>query len=207
MNPDPNPTTEQRRAALSALMDGDASAGDAACRAWRGDASCRADWHIYHLIGDVMRSDEHRADVARDARMLARLRERLSREPVVLAPSDASAPFAHRRRARAWLIPTTVAAGFAVVVGSVAVTRLSAPDAADRNAVLAGGSGAAAPAPAVRAVSAAPPQPAAALQDNVATMIRNPELDRYLDAHRQQAGGALLPGGVVRQAAMATPGR
>ena len=36
---------------------------------------------------------------------------------------------------------------------------------------------------------------------------RNPELDRYLDAHRQQAGSALVPGGVVRQAAAAAPAR
>ena len=46
------------RASLSALMDGDDGAVDAACRAWRDDASLRADWHAYHLIGEVMRSED-----------------------------------------------------------------------------------------------------------------------------------------------------
>jgi sigma-E factor negative regulatory protein RseA len=207
MTPDPNPSSEQQRAALSALMDGDASAGDAACRAWRGDAASRADWHVYHLIGDVMRSDEHRADATRDARMLARLREQLSREPVVLAPAPTvtPTPFAQKRRTRAWLMPTAVAAGFAVVAGTLVVTRVSSPDAADRGAVVASGSGVA-PVSGARTVSTSAPAPVVATGlETAPMMIRNPELDRYLDAHRQQAGGALVPGGVVRQAA--APGR
>jgi sigma-E factor negative regulatory protein RseA len=209
MTTDLTPSPEQQRAALSALMDGDSSAGDAVCRAWRSDAACRADWHAYHLIGDVMRSDEHRADATRDARMLARLREQLSREPVVLAPSPTAVPasFAQKRRARAWLMPTAVAAGFAVVAGTLVVTRVSSPDAADRGSVVAGGSNAL-PVPGARTASTSDPVPAAGTE-NAPLMIRNAELDRYLAAHRQQAGGALqvAPGGVVRQAAVAAPGR
>ena len=116
---------DAKRAALSALMDGDPSAGDEACRAWRGDAAARADWHAYHLIGDVMRSDEHRADEARDARFLAAVRARLANEPVVLAPSPVSvapasaAALRHTRRARRWLAPTAVAAGFVAVAGAL----------------------------------------------------------------------------------------
>jgi sigma-E factor negative regulatory protein RseA len=212
MTLDSNPSPEQQqRAALSAMMDGDATAGDDACRAWRGDAACRADWHAYHLIGDVMRSDEHRADATRDARMLARLREQLSREPVVLAPAPslspaAPTPFAQKRRVRAWLMPSAVAAGFAVVAGTLVVTRVSSPDAADRGSVVASGS-AVAPVSGARTVSAAAPAPVATGLESAPTMIRNAELDRYLAAHRQQAGGALAPGGVVRQAAVAAPGR
>jgi sigma-E factor negative regulatory protein RseA len=210
MTLDSTPSPEQSRAALSAWMDGDASAGEAACRTWRSDASSRADWHAYALIGDLMRSDEHRADAAHDARMLARLREQLQREPVVLAPSPspapAATPFAQKRRARAWLMPAAVAAGFAVVAGTLVVTRVSSPDAADRGAVMAGGG--TAPVPGVRTVSAGAAAPAAATADAPA-MIRSAELDRYLAAHRQQAGGGLqmVPGGVVRQAAVAAPGR
>ena len=87
----PDPSPDAQRAALSALMDGDGGAADQACRAWRSDAAARADWHAYHLIGDLMRSDEHRADGAHDARFLAAVRARLADEPVVLAPSPASA--------------------------------------------------------------------------------------------------------------------
>jgi sigma-E factor negative regulatory protein RseA len=207
MTLDLNATPEQRRAALSALMDGDASAGDEACRAWRGDAASRADWHTYHLIGDLMRSDEHRADAPCDARMLSRLREQLAREPVVLAPTVQATPFAQKRRARAWLMPTAVAAGFAVVAGTLVVTRVSSPDAADRGAVIAGGG--VTPVPGVRTVSAGTAGAAVGSVETAPTMIRNAELDRYLAAHRQQAGSALqvVPGGVVRQAAVAAPGR
>ena len=40
-------------------------------------------------------------------------------------------------------------------------------------------------------------------------MIRSAELDRYLDAHRQYANGAMqvVPGGAVRNAAATAPGR
>jgi sigma-E factor negative regulatory protein RseA len=207
MTSDSNPSPEQQRAALSALMDGDAGATDAACRAWRSDAGCRADWHAWHLIGDVMRSDEHRADAARDARMLASVRERLKREAVVLAPSPSSpadTPFAQKRRARAWLMPAAVAAGFAVVAGTLVVTRVSTSEPSGGSNVMAGG---ASPVSGARTVSSAAPAPAAKGLENAPMMIRSPELDRYLAAHRQQAGGALVPGGVVRQAAVAAPGR
>jgi sigma-E factor negative regulatory protein RseA len=75
------PATED----LSALMDGelDASAVAGACRAWRDDAQMRSQWHAYHLIGDVMRSEDLASDAKHDARFLAALRERLADEPVV----------------------------------------------------------------------------------------------------------------------------
>lgn len=209
MSIDSTSNTHDRRAALSALMDGD-GACDAVCRAWRGDADVRADWHAYHLIGDLMRSDEHRADAVHDAHMLLRLRERMKGEPVLLAPTPepvaASASFAHRRRARAWLVPSAIAAGFVAVAGALVVTRTAAPDAApaERGGVLA-----ASPAPAagVRPVAVEPA--VQSIAETAPAMIRSAELDRYLSAHRQAANGALqvAPGGVARQAAVAAPGR
>jgi sigma-E factor negative regulatory protein RseA len=192
------------------LRDGEAGACDAACGAWRGDATARADWHAYHLIGDLMRSDEHRADAAHDARMLARLREQLRREPAVLAPTPAIAltRFAEKRRARAWLVPSAIAAGFAAVAGALVVTRVADVAPADRGTVVATTPAAAT---GVRAASVDGPATAAAAADNAAppTVLRSPELDRYLAAHRQYANGALqvAPGGAVRQAAVAAPGR
>jgi sigma-E factor negative regulatory protein RseA len=202
------PSHEQRRAALSALMDGDAELCDAACRSWRSDGAARAEWHAYHLIGDLMRSDEHRADPGHDARLLARVREQLAREPVVLAPTPTptvapAATFAQKRRTRSWMMPTAVAAGFVAVAGALVVTQVSAPDAAQGAGVVASSN--VAPTPVLRPVAVASPEAPAA----PVTMIRNPELDRYLAAHRQYASGALqaAPGGVVRQAAVAAPGR
>ena len=44
---------------LSALMDGeaDAAALDHACAGWP-DVAVARDWHAWHLIGDVLRSEE-----------------------------------------------------------------------------------------------------------------------------------------------------
>ena len=205
MSMHPDPSTDAKRAALSALMDGDHSASDEACRAWRGDAAARADWHAYHLIGDLMRSDEHRADGVRDARFLAAVRARLADEPVVLAPSPVAASPAsatalvRARRARRWMAPTAVAAGFVAVAGVLMVTRVSAPDGA-ATTVASG---------ALPSLVASPALAASQAGVETATMIRSAELDRYLEAHRQYANGAtqVAPGGAVRNAAATAPGR
>jgi sigma-E factor negative regulatory protein RseA len=207
----PTDSEDPRRALLSALMDGDGTAADDACRLWRGDAGARADWHAYHLIGDVLRSDEHGCDAARDARLLARVREQMAAEPVVLAPEPVRArpDVPRQRRARSWMAPTAVAAGFFAVAGALVVTRV--PPAPDGGALTAS---TAAPAGGVRAVAAAVAVPAASASTPAATleytpMLRSAELDRYLAAHRQYANGAVLvaPGGGVRNAAATAPGR
>ena len=73
---------------LSALIDGELDAGlaTAACAAWRESGSTRSTWHAYHLIGDVLRSEDLASTPQRDAAFLARLKVRLADEPVVLAP-------------------------------------------------------------------------------------------------------------------------
>ncbi|HRI18437.1 MAG TPA: RseA family anti-sigma factor, partial [Burkholderiaceae bacterium] len=97
-----NDSTDSGRARalqdLCALVDGecDASALGGACAQWRTDASLRASWHAYHLIGDVMRSDELASDAGRDAAFVRSLRERLAQEPVILAPSPAGDPAPER---------------------------------------------------------------------------------------------------------------
>ena len=208
----PDSSPDAMRAALSALIDGDHDAADDACRAWRGDAAARADWHAYHLIGDLMRSDEHRANGAHDARFLVAVRARLATEPVVLAPTPSvmppvrDMPLAPARRARRWMAPTAVAAGFVAVAGAMMVTRVSAPD----GAATALTASTTVPVGAGRPAGVAPPA-AAPIQAGVdsAPMIRSAELDRYLDAHRQYANGAMqvAPGGAVRNAAVTAPGR
>ncbi len=212
MSTHPDPSADKERAALSALMDGDDSATDEACRAWRGQAAARADWHAYHLIGDLMRSDEHAADDARDARFLAAVRARLAAEPVVLAPTPAAASptintLARARRARRWMAPTAVAAGFVAVVGVLMATRVSTPDGMAPSLT----AGSAAPVAGVSpaSVSGSTPPVVPQTAGEGAPMIRNAELDRYLTAHRHYANGAMqvAPGGAVRNAAATAPGR
>ena len=85
---------DARRQLLSSLMDGELTADDAAeaCQLWRQDAQARSDWHAYHLIGDVLRSDDLASAPAHDAAFLQALRQRLADEPVPLAPQPALAP-------------------------------------------------------------------------------------------------------------------
>ena len=120
--------------ALSALADGEADAAEVAraCAAWRDDGKVRTQWNTYHLIGDVMRSDEL-ADASSSTHFLKSFRERLAQEPVVLAPAGlvarhqpamidvglvASQPVPTLRR-RVWAGPLAVAASFVMVVGAL----------------------------------------------------------------------------------------
>jgi sigma-E factor negative regulatory protein RseA len=197
MTPQSPDLQEARRAALSASMDGDAAQAEGACRAWREDAHARADWHAYHLIGDLLRSEDCCGDVARDARLLARVREQIAREPAPLAPKAALlVASANGARSRHWWAGAAAAAGFAAVAGVVIVTHVGAPGLA--------GAPLASPQRGGDVVAV----PATALPDG-ATMLRSAELDRYLAAHRQFANASALPapGGIVRSAATATPGR
>lgn len=188
MNHEEPTDVARQRQALSGLMDGDPGDTEQALQAWRGDVRGRADWHTYHLIGELMRSDDVHVDPERDAGFLAGVRERLDQEPVVLAPAAPGRPW------NAWLRPAAVAAGFCVVAGVLVMTRVSAPGggAEDRPATLASQG------PAAAASSSAE-----------GTLIRSAELDRYLSAHRQYSGTSALaaPGGLVRNAAATVPGR
>jgi sigma-E factor negative regulatory protein RseA len=200
---------------LSALADGDADALPGACSAFRDDAAARQRWHTYHLIGDVLRSDELASPGARDAAFLGRLRERLSQEPVPLAP----APAAPARSRLGWRAPAAVAAGFVVVAGVLVLTR-GAPDAA---MPAAGPTLAASPlgtagqgSTLVVNHSAAPAAPAGSrpalsnpqlVRSGDQLLLRDAELDAYLRAHQAARGGAALalPGGVLRNVDVSAP--
>lgn len=126
---------------LSALADGeaDASAMQWASGAWRDDPGLRERWRSYHLIGDVLRSEELGSEPGHDEGFLKALRVRLADEPVVMAPRPAAAPVveapavqaspglvravAVRQRRRMWTASAAVAAGFVAVAGVLLVTQ------------------------------------------------------------------------------------
>lgn len=203
MMPEPNRPVDARNdlpaddpgRCLSALVDGEADALERGCGLWRGDARARQIWHAYHLIGDVLRSEELARSPARDAAFVAGLRDRLAAEPVVLAPAARPA-----RPRQAWLMPAAAAAGFVVVAGVLVVARLGQPGAAAPSAMMAGAS-----APGFTAVSA-PLRPRAQPQA-VTPFIRDPQLDDYLRAHQAASGGvaAAAPGGTLRNVDVAVP--
>ncbi|MED5619522.1 sigma-E factor negative regulatory protein [Ideonella sp. BN130291] len=216
MSDDSVDASEPRRA-LSALTDGelDAAAVQRACAAWREDATARGTWHTYHLIGDVLRSDDLAVPAQRDDAFLAALRARLAQEPVVLAPASVTqpaalpaAPAVAPLRRRAWAAPLAVAAGFVAVAGVLAVTQVAGPVGAPPSGPLA------TLAPGQGAVAAVAVQPAGADRDSGAPgadakLIRDVHLDRYLAAHKQFGSTAAVsvPGVRLRNAATYAPER
>ena len=178
---------------LSALADGevDAGAAGAACAAWKSDAELRRTWHAWHLIGDVLRSEDLASSPGRDQRFLLALRERLAAEPVVLAPEPLPQAPAARRNGGRWMLPSAVAAGFMLVAGTFLVldptgapspavptlARVEPPAAVEATMVQAG--------------LREPALPVQAVAVN-GRMIRDPRLERYLAAHKQFAGTSAL---------------
>ncbi len=196
------------RERLSAFADGELDSRDSAatCSAWSGDPGLRADWHAWHLIGDVLRSDDLAADPRGDRRMVEAVRIRLQREPVVLAPARAvSQP---RVRPTRWAAAGAVAAGALLVAGTFALLRPSESSSpavaiAESGAPAAAGNSAAAPV----AVAELAAPPIAIVADN--KVIRDAQLDRYLEAHKQFAGSSALgvPSAFLRGATVGSASR
>ncbi len=191
----------KREEDFSALIDGELGPEGVAraCASWRSDARSRQTWHAYHLIGDVLRSDDLASQPARDADFLNRLRERLAEEPVVLAPAAVPAAAARpamdgRRAQRHWRAGAAVAAGFVAVAGVLVVMRSPAPQPAAEMAR------APVSAPVTPVVAEAGTEQAAYVTDG--RVIRDARLDRYLAAHQQFAGASALgvPSAFLRSA-------
>jgi sigma-E factor negative regulatory protein RseA len=187
-------------------MDGEADR-DAllgACGTWSDDVSVRVHWHRWHLIGDVLRSEDLATDGRRDERLLRALRERLALEPVVVAPQAARAP--DRGRHRLWSGAAAVAAGVVVVIAATLLLR-QADTTVDASAPLARAGGVGGPGQAAGA-GATNVEPETLVVDG--QLIRDARLDRYLAAHRPLGGATALtlPSNFTRDAAVpAAPAR
>ena len=198
MNPQPPADANDPRWLLSALADGEADAAESGrgCAAWSaGDAAARESWHAYHLIGDVLRSEDLAGAPQRDRDFLARLSHRLDAEPAVLAPAPLQAAAPVRRRA--WLMPAALAASVMALATVLVVTI--GPGGGNPAPTLA----AAPAAPAVVAVAASAAQVVAEVAPPGGRVVRDAQLDRYLRAHRDYATAlpGSLPGGSGRSIA------
>lgn len=200
---------ESRRQSLSDLMDGHGADGlDNAIGAWREDAELRATWHAYHLVGDVLRSTDLATDLRRDEAFLRELRTRLAQEPVLLAPEPGpEAAAARRGRSRMWM-PAAAAAGFVAVAGILVAMNPSGRQ--PRGIEIARDAASSAPVGSREQVVTVPvavggtgePSPRVL----TGQLIRDAQLDRYLDAHRRVSGGAgvQIPGAMIRNVNAAT---
>lgn len=197
---------QRRREMLSSMADGHCPADEAddALRAWRSDEQSRRDWRTYHLIGDVLRSDDLSVGAHRDPVFLRGLRERLAAEPVPLAPAPLRA--APGARSRRWLSSAAAVAGFAVVGASVVLLRPAgepAPGWQAAQTVVVEPSGAG-----QRVGAAAMPAASQVLVID-GQVIRDARLDAYFEAHRGALGPmpTAMPGGALRSVEILVPQR
>lgn len=162
----------------------------------------RQAWHLYHLTGDVLRS-EALAPTVSELAFWDRLQSRLDAEPAppaqaVRTPDAVVAPEAVAANQR-WTWVASVAGIAMLSVLSVAVWRQAEPAAGPQLA--------AAPAPAVAVAVATPPVTSA--QEAPQVMLRDPQLDALMAAHQQMGGHSAwqMPSGFLRNATFERPTR
>ncbi len=164
------------------------------------DAQDRTTWATYHLVGDVLRSDDLAGHAGNEPDFMSRFSARLANEPHLLAPAPHAAPLAAmpavspahvdsdglaapvshgglRRRAA----PAFAVAAAAAVLSWIVLPQLQHPGSLSASGMMPVASSTA-PAADVRPLAAAT-TPASA-QANV---IRDAALDQYLEAHMQFA--------------------
>lgn len=200
-----------QREQLSALVDGQLDGEEwAQAMEFASEEEGRSSWHLYHLVGDVLRSPELAHHAADNGEFLQRLQQRLATEPLVGRPLQESlqtavVPLAPSlQAANSPVFHWKMLAGFASLA-VVAVVGWNSWD--SLQSAPAGGAQLAAvsnPAP-VQAPSAL------ALADNSAAqvMIRDPRLDELLAAHKQFGSTSALqmPAGFLRNATFEAPSR
>jgi len=195
--------TQARAEWVSALMDGELHGAEFA-RAMdhlEDSASARAAWDTYHLVGEVLRRGKFAAQ-PHDAAFLERLRAELSST----APA-ADALRRERASATITVVPTTSAndhwwrrvAGLAVVTAVSVFAWQAALWVAPGSSFDSAPTLAQQPAPSLLASSSAPLD---SPDGGAPVMLRDPQLDALLAAHRQHGGMTALqmPAGFLRNA-------
>lgn len=189
---------------ISALADGQLS-GEALVQAVRSlaqDEQARANWHAYHLVGDVLRSQELSWGCTKDSAFLSRFRSRLqddglpspyefaidsiavyARNETVIGINDHEKEAANDPSLRWKWLAGLASLALATVLGWGLVGGVSAPSSPSQLAQT--------------------PSPVVVMQDeSTQVMIRDPRLDPLLQAHQQFGGASALqmPSGFVRNA-------
>ena len=190
---------DDARESLSAYMDGELPVQfrDALLAGSTTDSALRADWEVYHCIGDVLRSDDMACHSKEFSRRFA---ERIDAEPFLFAPEVAKSFAAQQAMAKpAWRRPAAIAASLAAVaVVSSAVllplrdggqTQMASSFAPPSTSIAAGASGAAQQTAAVPVLAGAEASRLASVETSV-----RPVSGEYLMAHRAYSNGLAMHG-------------
>lgn len=194
----------EKNALVSALVDGQLRDIEFAQAMALLDESAQARqrWHSYHLVGEAMRTGQ--ADVrSHDADFLVRLRARLQQEPAPAALQVAPGPAKNQTTLKATARPSANDRWWRLVVGLASVAMVTV-------VAWQGFQGLLAPDPQLAAAPRTSPATATLAQFGAATsaggaalvMIRDPQIDALLAAHRQFGGTSALqaPTGFLRNA-------
>ena len=216
--PGSEPQGNAGRGLVSALADGQLRGREfaRAVEDVSADGDARTTWHVYHLVGDVLRSRELAA-CADDAAFLARFQVRLERENAVTSSATqrnlndtkivannvirtwANGSFSEKNKRM-----TDSGLRFKLLAGVASVAAAGAIG----WSMLGGQAGTAGPAGAALALVPASTQ-LAQVPEQPQVMIRDPRLDALLAAHKQFGGTSALqmPAGFLRNATFESPSR
>ena len=189
------------REQISALTDGQVQGDEFAHALAEVDRNLQSvqSWHLYHVIGDVMRSDAL-APTTRELAFWERLEEKLAAEPVRRDPAGSDAPVATVQTSAndasvrwKWLAGVSLSALVALVVAG------GWPLQDDRAAQLAK----------KESLPAVAPVAQVATKEDQPVMVRDPELDALMAAHQQLGGHSAfqMPSGFLRNATFERPQR
>jgi sigma-E factor negative regulatory protein RseA len=190
---------------LSAFVDGELTAGEHPDGIFAElDQAGSSAWSVYHLIGDVMRSDDLAVEPAASQSFMAGFAARFEAEPHVLAPAALPASRVRRILAlRHRVVPTLAVAAAAATLTWIVVPQM-------HGAGIGGGAQVASVSSQQGdgvqrvAMNAAPVQTVAVQDGN---FIRDARLDAYLEAHQQFAQQPVMSDSMplIRASAIPTP--
>ena len=168
----------------------------------------RTTWSAYHLIGDALRSDDLAVHPATSSAFLAGFAARLEAEPHIVAPASRSA----RRgvsRLRRRIAPALAVAAAAATLSWIVLPQLQ--HGALQGAVQTATNGHADGVQTVAMVNGvgAPQAPMAQADMAQPNIIRDANLDQYLEAHQQFAQQPMMPGSMplIRAAVQTSQGQ
>jgi len=157
-------------------------------------------WHAYHVAGDVLRSAELAPSHA-DLAFLERFERRLALEPVraTLAVQELAPVVAGGESANASLFRWKMLAGLActALVGVIGLNQWTRPGMPNDAQM------------AVNAPVLSSEAPVVVANESLGPMMRDPQLDELMAAHRQLGGHSALqvPAGFLRNATYEGPAR